>query len=191
MLADEPVEGDAGAPRGDEPVVRPARVEDGAALWRLAEASKVLDVNSPYAYLLVCDHFGETSVVAERDGEPVGFVTAFRPPRRPEVIFVWQVAVDESMRGRGLARRMLEALVGLDGCRGVTRLETTVTPSNAPSRALFRSFARSVGAEMTVEPHFTPELFPGEGHEAEELFRIGPFGARHTPETNTTSERDD
>ncbi len=159
----------------DGVVVRPATVEDGAAVWRLAEASEVLDVNSPYAYLLLCDRFGDTSVVAETEGEPVGFVTGFRPPRRPEVIFVWQVAVDASMRGRGLARRMLETLVGLDGCRGVSHLETTVTPSNGPSRALFRAFARSAGADMTIAPGFGPELFPGGGHEAEELYRIGPI----------------
>ncbi len=162
-------------PRDDELVVRPASARDGAGVWRLAKASKVLDVNSPYAYLLVCDRFGDTSVVAELEGRPVGFVTAFRPPRQPAVIFVWQVAVAESMRGRGLARRMLAALIGLDACRGVTHLETTVTPSNAPSRALFRSFARSVDAEMTVAPGFGPELFPDGGHEAEELYRIGPF----------------
>lgn len=159
----------------EEVLVRPARVDDGAAVWRLAGASKVLDVNSAYAYLLVCDRFGDTSVVAEAEGRPVGFVTGFRPPRRPEAIFVWQVAVDESMRGRGLARRMLETLVGLEGCRGVTHLETTVTPSNAPSRALFRSFARSVDAELHVTPGYAPELFPGGGHEAEEFYRIGPF----------------
>lgn len=174
-----------GAGAEDEVVVRPARLDDGAALWRLAGDSQVLDVNSPYAYLLFCRHFGGTSVVAESEGEPVGFVTGFRPPRRPEVIFVWQVAVDESMRGQGLASRMLEALVDLDACRGVTHLETTVTPSNAPSQALFRSFARSVDAELTVEPCFETKHFPDDEHEEEELYRIGPF---ESPETLNPSE---
>lgn len=161
-----------------EPLIRPGRKEDGAAVWRLVRASRVLDVNSSYAYLLFLDHFGHTSVVAERDGEIVGFVTGFRPPLRPEVIFVWQVAVAESMRGRGLARRLLDSLVRLDGCRGVQYLETTVTPTNEPSQALFASFARSVEAEHRVSPYFGVELFPAGsegGHEAEELHRIGPF----------------
>ncbi len=171
-----------------EVVVRPARVEDGAALWRLARDTEVLDVNSPYSYLLVCRHFGDTSVVAESEGEPVGFITGFRPPRRPEVIFVWQVAVDRSMRGQGLASRMLAGLVELDACHGVSHLETTITPSNEPSQALFRSFARRVGAELAVEPGFERELFPGDGHEEEELYRIGPF---QSPETPNPSERHD
>lgn len=159
----------------DDVSIRPATMEDGAAVWRLVRDSKVLDVNSSYAYLLFLDRFGRTSVVAEAGGERVGFVTGFRPPESPDVIFVWQVAVDESMRGRGLAGRMLDALVRLDGCEGVRYLETTVTPTNAPSRALFASFARSRSAEHTVTPYIREEMFPEPGHEDEELHRIGPF----------------
>jgi len=158
-----------------EPVIRTPTVEDGAAIWRLVRASRVLDVNSSYAYLLWADQFAETSVLAEVDGEVVGFVTGFRPPGAPEVIFVWQVAVDGSMRGRGLAKQLLRALVELPGCAGVTHMQTTVTPSNAPSRALFHSFGRSLGAPVEVRPYFGEELFPDAGHEAEELFHIGPF----------------
>lgn len=168
------------AAHGAEPVIRTPTVEDGAAIWRLVRDSQVLDVNSSYAYLLWAEHFGETSVLAEVDGKAVGFVTGFRPPKAQEVIFVWQVAVDGSMRGRGLARKLLRALVELPGCAGVTHMETTVTPSNGPSRALFRSFGRSMDAPVEVLPYFGEELFPDSGHEAEELFRIGPFGATRT-----------
>lgn len=169
-----------------EPTVRAMRDGDGGAVWRLVEASGVLDVNSSYAYLLWSKHFAGTSVVAEvpatGDGhgegegaEIVGFVTGFRPPERPEVLFVWQVGVDASMRGRGVAGRLLRGLIALPGCAGVTHLETTVTPSNGPSRALFRSFGRAMGAAVEVGPYITEEMFPDTGHEAEELFRIGPF----------------
>jgi L-2,4-diaminobutyric acid acetyltransferase len=171
--------------RSSDVVIRAGRREDGAAVWRLVRESRVLDVNSSYAYVLFLDHFGDTSVVAEHGGEPVGFVTGFRPPRRPEVIFVWQVAVAASMRGHGLARGMLDRLVGLDGCCGVRYLETTVTPTNAPSRALFASFARSLGADHAISPYFGEELFPEAGHEAEELHRIGPFF--NGPSTTTTT----
>lgn len=171
-----------GATRREEPGaaatpvrMRTATVEDGPHIWRLVKATGVLDVNSSYSYLMLGAHFGDTCVVAEEDGRVVGFVTAYRLPRRPEVVFVWQVGVDESMRGRGVARRMLEALVRLDACRGVEFLETTVTPSNQPSQALFRSFARHLGTDCRVSPFFPESLFPETGHEAEELYRIGPF----------------
>jgi L-2,4-diaminobutyric acid acetyltransferase len=70
---------------------------------------------------------------------------------------------------------MLDALVCLEACRGVRFLETTVTPTNAPSRALFASFARGMDAEHTVSPYIEAGMFPEEGHEDEELHRIGPF----------------
>lgn len=163
---------------GADPEIRAATAEDGAAVWRLVKASGVLDVNSSYAYLLFLDHFGDTSVVAEVDGEVVGFVTGFRPPREPEAVFVWQVAVAESARGRGLAGRLLNGLVRLPGCRGVRTMLTTVTPSNTPSQAMFRSFARGVDAEVTVTEYLTGDHFPEGGHEPEELYRIGPFELR-------------
>ena len=45
---------------------------DGAALWRIARDSQKLDLNTPYAYLLWCRDFADTSVVAKVDGQPVG-----------------------------------------------------------------------------------------------------------------------
>lgn len=47
------------------------RVEDGAAIWRIARDSKALDLNSSYSYLLWCRDFAATSVVArDADGGP-------------------------------------------------------------------------------------------------------------------------
>lgn len=60
------------------------RVDDGAAIWRIARDSEVLDLNSSYSYLLWCRDFAATSVVARgADGEPVGFVTGYLRPEAP------------------------------------------------------------------------------------------------------------
>ncbi|RBL85135.1 diaminobutyrate acetyltransferase, partial [Streptomyces cavourensis] len=54
------------------------RVEDGAAIWRIARDSEVLDLNSSYSYLLWCRDFAATSAVARgEDGEPIAFVTGY------------------------------------------------------------------------------------------------------------------
>ena len=50
---------------------------------------------------------------------------------------------------------------------GVTWVETTVSPSNRPSRALFESLARRLDTALEEEPCFGEELFPPDGHEAE------------------------
>lgn len=152
-------------------------------MWRLVKETGVLDLNSVYAYLLVAEHFGPTSVVAEIDGEIVGFVSAYCPPHKPETVFVWQVGVAEAGRGCGLATRMLFDIVERPACRerGVRYLDTTIGPSNEASQALFRGFARKLGVEVTETELFGSEHFPDpESHEPEILFRIGPFDAAHT-----------
>lgn len=170
--------------------LRTATVADAAGIWRIVKDSGVLDVNSSYAYLMFCQTFGDTTVVAEAAGEVIGFVTALCPPvpegqgldeatdgtpNRAEVVFVWQVGVSEAARGRGIAGRLLRFLLQQPACAGVRFLETTVTPDNAPSRALFQSLARRLGTQCTVFEGFTPDQFPEAGHEPEELHRIGPF----------------
>jgi L-2,4-diaminobutyric acid acetyltransferase len=153
--------------------LRAPDLADGAALWRLARDSGTLDLNSPYAYLLWCGEFAATSVLAEVDGRPAGFVTGFRPPERPHVLFVWQVAVAAEHRGLGLAGRMLDALLERDPA--LRAVEATVTPSNTASQRLFRALARRHGCACTERPCIETAHFPDPGHEPELLFHIGPI----------------
>lgn len=62
-------------------------IDDGAMLWALARDTEVLDLNSPYAYLLWCRDFSATSVVAGAD-RPVGFITGYRRPDEPNPVRV-------------------------------------------------------------------------------------------------------
>jgi L-2,4-diaminobutyric acid acetyltransferase len=155
--------------------LRPPRAADGAAMWRLARGTGVLDLNSPYAYLMACRWFPSSCVVAELAGEIVGFITGFRPQGRPEVLFIWQVGVDASARGRGIAGRMLDHLARAAAEPPVRHLETTITPSNQASDALFRSFARRHRATVEKSPCFAGSDFPTGDHEPELLYRIGPL----------------
>ncbi len=154
---------------------RPA-IQDAPAITNLIRNGGGLDANSHYAQLLLCHHFRDTCVLAEHESEIVGFVSGYRPPTTPDVLFVWQVAVSAQMRGMGIAGRMLTDLAQravADGCRF---LEATVTPSNQASRRLFESFAQRHDAELARTRLFPAELFAGaEPHEPEDLFRIGPL----------------
>lgn len=151
------------------------RVRDGAAIHRLVEACKPLDLNSTYVYLLLCEHFAETCVHAKRAERTVGFVSAYRPPQHGNVIFVWQVAVAEEMRGQGLARAMLRELLARSALRGCRYLETTVSPSNEASRRLFHGLGRELRAPVSERALFGEHDFGEEHHECEALIRIGPF----------------
>jgi diaminobutyrate acetyltransferase len=143
-------------------------------MWRIAADSKVLDVNSSYAYLLWCRDFAATSVVATVGGEVGGFVTGYLRPAQPDTVMVWQVAVDAEHRGRRLARRMLDDLADRLRDRGVRRMETTITADNEASIRLFTSFAEGRDAAIERAPGIPAGLFP-DGHDAEDLYRIGPW----------------
>lgn len=154
-------------------------VGHGAQIRRLIADCPPLDVNSTYAYLLLCEHFAATCVHAARQGHTLGFISGYRIPGREDVLFVWQVAVAAEARGLGLAKVMLRELLSRDATRSCRSLETTVSPSNATSRKLFRSLARELGAPVEERALFTESHFSMENHETETLIRIGPFaGAR-------------
>lgn len=162
--------GTASAPADPPGVAPPVTVRrptrgDGAAMWRVARDSGELDLNSSYAYLLLAEHFAETCRVAvvPDAGTPggervVGFVTGYRLPDDVAHLFVWQVAVDEAVRGRGVAGRLLDALV--DAAPDVTTVKTTVAEENVASRTLFVRWAARRGAAIATTPLFTADQFP-------------------------------
>jgi L-2,4-diaminobutyric acid acetyltransferase len=170
------------APRGGTTLgfeLRIPRATDGLVLWRLAGEAGGLDVNSPYSYQLWCRDFASTSVLAWCGRAPAGFVTGYRRPDAPDRLFVWQVAVDPTSRGRGLGVAMLDHLVGRDD--PPRWMEATVTPSNRASQRMFERLAARHDVPVARMPFLDADDFP-EQHEAEILLEIGPF-----PRLPTTS----
>lgn len=146
--------------------------EDGSEVWKLVAACPPLDQNSMYMNLVQCDHFAETCVLAERDGQVLGWISGHIPPDQPDTIFVWQVAVHSDARGLGLGKRMLSALLNRPACAEVVALETTITKSNAASWGLFRSFARDLGGRLSDAPHFDRDSHLDGKHATEHLVTI-------------------
>lgn len=156
-------------------LLREPRITDGAAIHRLVRACPPLDLNSLYAYLLLCAHHAGSCVVAEQGGETAGFISAYRLPARTDTVFVWQVAVAAEARGQGLALQMLEYLLARPALAGCHWLETTITPSNAASRRVFETLATRLNAQCAERTFFSREDFQDPHHEPEMLIRIGPW----------------
>ena len=119
------------------PRLRKPDATDGADIWALIQECKPLDENSTYCNLVQA------------------------------ALFVWQVAVSPRARGMGLGRKMLFELLERDACSEATGLKTTITRDNEASWALFRSFARQLGGQLSDEPHFEREAH-FDGHHATE-----------------------
>jgi L-2,4-diaminobutyric acid acetyltransferase len=160
--------------RQDEIVYRTPRSEDGENVWQLVSSCAPLDENSLYCNLLQCDHFGDTCIAAERrhDGALVGWVSGYLIPDNPQTLFIWQVAVDETVQGTGVGKKMLNALLDCDACGDVRSLKTTITAENEASWGLFSSLARMRGGEMQREPHFRKDLHFGGRQATEHMVTI-------------------
>lgn len=156
-------------------IARPPNAADAADMWSLASAT--LDENSPYSYLMLAEYFADTCAVAvdPDDGELLGFATGFRLPADPSTLFIWQIAVSPSSRGRNVASTLLDHLAGRPASPRLRFLEATVTPTNEASARTFRRFARRHDAGCVETPLFEREHFPDGAHEPEQRFRIGPF----------------
>ncbi|SDB81422.1 diaminobutyrate acetyltransferase [Shouchella lonarensis] len=154
-------------------ITRPT-VEEAASMWELVQQS-TLDKNSAYKYVMMCTYFAETCVVAKENDHVVGFITGFIPPEKRDVVFVWQIGVASSQRGKGVGSKMLHALIEHEACKDVNYVEATVTPSNKASQALFRRLARDYMTNCFIGTGFKSSLFPEDGHEEERCFRIGPL----------------
>jgi L-2,4-diaminobutyric acid acetyltransferase len=164
----------------DSPLaIRKPKVEDGPSIYDLVNRSKPLDVNSRYLYLLQCSHFANTCAVAESDGSVQAFISAYVRPDQPETLFVWQVAVDASLRGQGVAGKLIAELLARPHLTDIRYVEATVNPSNNASRSLFASLARKSNCDMTETMLFEAELLSDGtddgAHEAEILLRVGPI----------------
>lgn len=163
--------------------LRKPALGDGANLHRLVRLNPPLDMNSVYCNVLQCTHFADTCIVAEKEGALVGYATGYLMPSDPSIYFCWQVGVLPEGRGHGLATRMLQAVLARDFCRGVTELNTTITPSNEVSRALFAKLAKKEGAEISEHPEYFASDHLG-GHESESLFRIRPLSTPQPARSN-------
>lgn len=153
---------------------RAAQPNDGLTLWQLVRDTGVLDLNSPYFYVLMATDFGETCLVVEHNEQIVGALIGYHPPKQEQTVFCWQIAVHPTMQGHQLGQHMLEHWLALPAnkpCRWVT---ATVATDNEPSHKLFTRFAQSLNVPCEWAPHFEVNHFP-DGHAAEPLVRIGPI----------------
>lgn len=130
-----------------------------------------------YCNLVQAEHFRDTCVVAEVEGDIVGWVSGHMIPAR-NALFVWQVAVSEKARGMGLGKKMLLELIERDACDKASRLKTTITEDNKASWALFRGFARSIGGTMDDAPHYESTAHFDGHHDTEHMVTITLSGSQ-------------
>ena len=140
---------------------RSARPQDGAALWRLIQATGTLELNSAYFYLLFATDFGRTCLIAEQGDDVVGAVIGYHPPEQARTAFVWQVGLLPRLRGQGLGVELLQRWIDLPANQDRLWVTATVADDNAASQALFKRFAQATVHRVQRANTFHRRPVPG------------------------------
>ena len=114
-------------------MIRRLSWEDGPLLAELCER-----FGKGRADTRILDERGVHVLAAIEDGEVAGFAYCHVLPRLDgtENVFLYELAVDEPFRGRGIGRALVEEALRLAGRR---RLFVLADEDNSPARALYRA----------------------------------------------------
>ncbi len=130
--------------------IREARAQDSALVLRfiveLADyeklAHEVRAREEDIAALLFCDSPKAYALIAEWDGAPCGFALyfyTFSTFRGRHGIYLEDLFVRESHRGKGIGKALLARLASIARSQDCARLEWQVLDWNAPSIAFYES----------------------------------------------------
>ncbi len=155
------------------------KLKDSKKIFSLIKNSKPLDLNSEYAYMLICEHFKDTSVIAEIEKKIVGVITGYVIPNEPDTLFIWQVAVDKDFRGKRIPYFMFENLLSRKNLSNIKRIKTTISPSNSASQKMFEKFSVKLECSIERRKYITQNDFLIGEHEDETLYTIGPFNQQN------------
>ncbi|WP_431965819.1 N-acetyltransferase family protein [Nocardia sp. bgisy134] len=106
---------------------------------------------------LFFDHFAATSLVAECDSEPVGFLVGFFSPDHSDEAYIHFVGVHPGRRGSGLARRLYQRFIDAARRDGRTVIRAITSPRNTNSIAFHEA--------MGFEVHDTVRDYNGPGRD--------------------------
>jgi ribosomal protein S18 acetylase RimI-like enzyme len=93
---------------------------------------------------LFFDHFHQTSLVAESDGELAGFLVGILSPSHPDEAYIHFVGVAPGARGTGLGARLYGEFFALAAADGRRSVEAITSPVNEGSIAFHRRLGFTV-----------------------------------------------
>src|SRR5262245_13223536 len=123
--------------KDDELCIRAANPNDGIAMWRLRRHNAAAD-RSPYGYFALLRHLSSSTIVAECDGDLVGFVITRRV--HDDVIEVVDGAVDPQLpQPTATLFQMLARVLELPSCREVRYIDAAPGCDESLKHTLMRA----------------------------------------------------
>lgn len=130
-------------------LIRPFRLGDYAAITRIWQATGLEETESEtfdaLAKQLAWD--SELVMVAEQDGEVVGVVVGTIDGTHA---YFYRLAVDPSHQGRGIGRKLVEAIENRFRQRGVNRVLIMVNQDNEKALPFYHSLGYQLQKYVTL-----------------------------------------
>ncbi|MCM3176560.1 GNAT family N-acetyltransferase [Cytobacillus horneckiae] len=82
---------------------------------------------------LFFDHFNDTSFIAEKDGEYIGFLIGFLSQSKPTEAYIHFVGVHPEFRSASIGKKLYETFFKEVQLRGITRVRAVTSPINQTS----------------------------------------------------------
>jgi ribosomal protein S18 acetylase RimI-like enzyme len=92
------------------------------------------------------------ALVAEEDGQPIGYALARFGDHGPTTVYVSDLWVDEAARGRGLGRELLRRISEAAAARGTTHVLLDVDTRNVDALTFYRRLGFEEGAKILRAP---------------------------------------
>ncbi|RME49553.1 MAG: GNAT family N-acetyltransferase [Chloroflexi bacterium] len=97
-------------------------------------------VEGRFKYMLTLTHFNVS--VAEEDDQVIGMITASLRPtlwHAGPVVLIDELVVDQTARGKGVGKALIEAIVEWAKKRGASEIEVSTEKDNEAAQAFYQS----------------------------------------------------
>jgi len=135
--------------------IRPLESSDQAAVFTLEAQIFGSDAWSEEVFAAELDHPDSWYLVAEHNGAVVGYGGLRCPPVTGAQADIQTLAVQETERGQGIGRRLLDSLLAEATRRGAGQVFLEVRADNPPALALYRS--RGFGEISRRRGYYQPD----------------------------------
>lgn len=122
--------------------IRNCTSEDVGQVGALVNRCKpLLILHTAYTYWVLFKYMSSTCFVLEENGKIIGYTTALRSTDNPDILFWWQMGIEEEYRGRKYSFLLTEAIVKKARALGCKHIQFTIDSSNRASYGSVSSYA--------------------------------------------------
>lgn len=121
--------------------VREVKPDEFPKVIELVRKCKPLEVYPSHLYKIMFRYFRDFCIIAEDEGQAIGFVMGFSAQNPDKTCFLWQIGVDPEIQSKGVGEKVARYFEEKVKNLGYSRIELTVDIDNIPPQRLFEKLS--------------------------------------------------